>query len=164
MDPLTRRSLGPGRVGGVKTLKTALTLLPLLGALLGGAALGGGAASPKTAAPPRAAAKAWGPQLKPAFTHYTYACAGGEQVQVYYVTSGEEFRGLPVFAVLAYRGQSYGLAPAVSGSGARYVGHVGLNTAGGLEWWEHQGEATLSTFAGDDASKTRPLLRCTLRL
>ena len=91
---------------------------------------------------------------------HVYACQNGQTVQVAYVRADTAGQGGPSFAVLKYRGQSYGLAEAVSGSGARYVGHAGLNTASGLEWWEHQGEATLSTFRGNDARTTSTLLTC----
>ncbi|SEJ04949.1 Membrane-bound inhibitor of C-type lysozyme [Deinococcus reticulitermitis] len=120
-------------------------LFALSFALLG-AALAGGAGQPRAQA---------------AQQTYLYACQGGQQVQVKYLRTGDS-DGLS-FAVLRYRGQRYGLAPAVSASGARYIGHAGLSTASGLEWWEHQGEGTLSTFSGDDASNPRPLLTCRLR-
>lgn len=95
---------------------------------------------------------------------YLYTCQGGERVTVTYLTTAPEREASPVFAVLRFQGRSYGLAPAVSGSGSRYVGHAGLNTASGLEWWEHHDEATLSSFRGDDARQTRPLLKCRIRL
>lgn len=96
--------------------------------------------------------------LKLAQQTHVYRCQGGPQVQVAYVQTGENG---PSFAVLKYRGQSYGLAEAVSGSGSRYIGHAGLNTGSGLEWWEHHGEATLSTFRGDDARTPTKVLTCT---
>lgn len=94
---------------------------------------------------------------------YTFIC-GRESVQVAYVTTGAEHDRLPVFVVLTYRGQRYGLSEAVSASGARYIGHAGLNTAQGLEWWEHQGEGTLSSFRGDNASATKKILGCKMKM
>lgn len=90
---------------------------------------------------------------------YTYTCTGKQVVQVTYVTTGGEHDGKPVFLVLTYKGKSYGLAEAVSASGSRYVGHAGMNM-NGIEWWEHQGEGTLSTFKGDNASDAKALLTC----
>lgn len=90
---------------------------------------------------------------------YSFTC-GKQAVKVTYVTTGTEKSGNPVFMVLEYSGKTYGLAPAVSGSGSRYVGLAGLNNASGLEWWEHQGEATLSTFKGDNASNAKVILTC----
>lgn len=119
-----------------------------LGALLSSAVAGGAAPQP----------------LRLGQQTYTYACAGGQSVQVSYVTTGAQHSGNPTFVVLRYRGQSYGLAQAVSGSGVRYVGLAGLTVGSGLEWWEHQGEGTLSTFRGDQASEAQPLLSCRLRV
>ena len=103
--------------------------------------------------------------LKLASTAYTYTCKGGQSVGVQYVTTGVEKEKSPVFVVLTYKGQRYGLAEAVSASGTRYVGHAGLNTATGLEWWEHQNEGTLSTFTGDDAGETKVLVEgCKIKL
>ncbi|WP_308425826.1 MliC family protein [Deinococcus ruber] len=66
----------------------------------------------------------------------------------------------PLFALLTYQGQQYGLAQALSGSGARYASLYGPTPGGaGLEWWEHQGEGTLSKFIGNAAGSTVPLLR-----
>ena len=124
---------------------TTLFALPL--ALLA-TAFAGGAGQPQAA------------PLKLAQQAHVYACQGGQQVQVSYVSTGHANENSPMFAVLKYQGQRYGLAEAVSASGARYVGHAGVNTASGLEWWEHQGEATLSTFRGDDARTTSTLLNC----
>ena len=98
--------------------------------------------------------------LKLGQTNYTYSCSNKQSVQVTYVTTGGQHDANPVFMVLKYKGKSYGLSEAVSGSGSRYVGHAGLNTGSGLEWWEHQGEATLSIFKGDNSTNSTPLLTC----
>lgn len=87
---------------------------------------------------------------------FHYACAGGQKIDVSYVATRP---GGPGFALLDWRGQQYGLAQAVSASGARYASLYGPGVGGsGLEWWEHQGEATLSTFTGPDTRQTRVLL------
>ncbi len=86
--------------------------------------------------------------------HYT--CGGGQRISATYATFR---RGGPTFVVLTWRGRQYGLAEALSASGARYASLAGPEGArGGLEWWEHQGEATLSTFVGTDTGQTRALL------
>ena len=90
---------------------------------------------------------------------YSYACEDGHFVQVTYITTGAENEGHPVFAVLRHGDDVYGLSEAVSASGARYIGHSGLNTASGLEWWTKGDHGTLSTFEGDDARNTIPLLK-----
>lgn len=93
---------------------------------------------------------------------YTYTCTGKQSVQVTYVTTGGEHDGKPVLLVLTYKGKSYGLAEAVSASGSRYVGLAGIDL-NGIEWWEHQGEGTLSTFKGDNASNAKAVLTCKIQ-
>lgn len=89
---------------------------------------------------------------------YHYACQGGQKVSVAYVNYGKSG---PMFAVLTWKGQQYALAEAISASGARYAGLAGpANVNTGLEWWEHQGQATLSTFINGDTTKTKVLLTC----
>lgn len=91
---------------------------------------------------------------------YTYRCQANQTVQATYVTTGGQHDSNPVFLILKYKGKTYGLSEAVSGSGSRYVGHAGLNLPDGLEWWEHQGEATLSTFKGGNATNSKAILTC----
>lgn len=111
-------------------------------ALLGGTALAGGGGVPPVT-------------VQPAFTGMQ--CEGG-RVLVRYVQAHDL-----TFVVLRYEGQTYGLAPAVSGSGSRYVGLAGLDTASGLEWWEHQGAGSLSRY-DPQTGETTPLLQdCKLR-
>ncbi|ASN82694.1 MliC family protein [Deinococcus ficus] len=86
---------------------------------------------------------------------FHYTCDGSRKVSVSYVNFG--MRGTQ-FAVLTWNGRQYGLASAVSASGARYAALAGPAGSSGLEWWEHQGEATLSAFVGPDSRVTRPLL------
>lgn len=87
---------------------------------------------------------------------FAYTCDMGKKVIVTYVNYGKDG---PTFAVLNWNGAQYGLAEAISASGARYAGLNGPAQArGGLEWWEHQGEATLSTFVNGDTAKTQALL------
>lgn len=87
---------------------------------------------------------------------FAYTCDAGQKISVAYVDYG---RTGPTFAVLNWNGAQYGLAEAISGSGARYAGLNGPAQArGGLEWWEHQGEATLSTFVNGDTTRPQALL------
>ncbi|EYB68807.1 hypothetical protein DEIPH_ctg017orf0175 [Deinococcus phoenicis] len=87
---------------------------------------------------------------------FHYTCDGGRKIDVSYVNYGKNG---PLFAVLNWRGQQYGLSQAISASGARYASLYGPTTAdGGLEWWEHQGQADLKTFVGTDTRDTRALL------
>ncbi|MBB5294880.1 hypothetical protein E5F05_16550 [Deinococcus metallilatus] len=87
---------------------------------------------------------------------FHYTCDGGKKISASYVNFGKDG---PLFAVLNWNGQQYGLAQAISASGARYASLYGPTTAGGgLEWWEHQGRANLNTFVGTDTNNTRPLL------
>lgn len=103
-------------------------------------------------------ANAGGAGAPPAATqrNFSYTCDAGKKISVTYVDSSKNG---PTFAVLKWNGVEYGLAEAISASGARYVGLNGpANARGGLEWWEHQGEATLSTFVNGDTTKTQALL------
>lgn len=90
---------------------------------------------------------------------YHYTCTAGQRVSVAYVNYGQSG---PRFAVVNYLGRQYGLAEAISASGARYASLYGPTTANGLgsglEWWEAQGEGSLNAFVGSDTSKTRVLL------
>ena len=132
-----------------KTLKASA----LIALILGGTALAGGGSAPAPRAP------------QPSAIAYRYSCDGGKSLTVRYIVSDPSLRRDPVFAVVSYGGQNYGLAPAVSASGTRYVGLTGPSTAQGLEWWEHQGEATLSSFAvNGSADDGQPLLRCKINL
>lgn len=124
-------------------------LLIATAALLGSAsAAGGGPTTDRTASGHQA----------PTITYrtYHYSCDGGKKISAAYLNFGKDG---PSFVVLTWNGQQYGLAEAVSASGARYASLYGPTVSGGgLEWWEHQGEATFSTFVGSDTRNTRPLL------
>ncbi len=87
---------------------------------------------------------------------FHYTCDRDQKVSVAYLHYGADG---PTFAVLNWKGVQTGLAQAVSASGARYS-VLSRSTArgSGLEWWEHQGTATLSALAEDGALETRPLL------
>ena len=65
---------------------------------------------------------------------FTFACAGGRSFDVTY---DEGF----TVATVSMEGASYKLPAAISASGSRYFD-------GKVEFWEHQGEAMLSGFAG----------------
>lgn len=87
---------------------------------------------------------------------FEYLCEGGAAISAIYLLSPS---GETTFVVLGWRDREYGLAPAVSASGARYAGLYGPSVSDhGLEWWEAKGEATLSAFTGEDRTDTRPLL------
>lgn len=87
---------------------------------------------------------------------FHYTCEREQKVSVTYVRYGVDG---PTFAVLDWNGVKTGLAEAVSASGARYAALNSVADArGGLEWWEHQGTATLGAFVGGGTLKTRPLL------
>jgi hypothetical protein len=85
-----------------------------------------------------------------------FVCDGGEAISATYI----DYRGGSTsFVVLHWNGKDYGLAQALSASGARYAGLYGPAPGGeGLEWWEAHGEARLGAFTGKDFSDTRPLL------
>ncbi|WP_229723328.1 MliC family protein [Deinococcus aerolatus] len=88
---------------------------------------------------------------------FHYTCDRDQQVSVAYVHYGADG---PTFAVLNWKGVQTGLAQAVSASGARYSALSRSTGEGsGLEWWEHQGTATLSAFVDGGTLKSRPLLR-----
>jgi membrane-bound inhibitor of C-type lysozyme len=85
-----------------------------------------------------------------------YVCNDDQQIRATYLA----YRGgLATFVVLEWNGNEYGLARAISASGARYASLYGPTTGdNGLEWWEGRGEARLGTFTGKDFSDVRPLL------
>lgn len=58
----------------------------------------------------------------------SYRCESGEEIAASYPTSDS--------ATVQYKGRSYSMKIAVSGSGARYVGNE-------LEWWTKESEGTL---------------------
>ncbi|UBV43478.1 MliC family protein [Deinococcus taeanensis] len=102
-----------------------------------------------------AAAVAATPPVQVTYHVFHYACSGGRNVDVSYVTFGDQ----PMFAVLDWKGQRFGLAQAISASGARYASLNGpAGARGGLQWWEHQGSAELSTFTGNSTTTTKTLL------
>ncbi|WP_293914499.1 MliC family protein [Deinococcus sp.] len=86
---------------------------------------------------------------------FQYGCAAGKRMAVSYVRYGENGPGS---AVLTWQGRQYGLAEALGASGARYAALNGPAGTGGLEWWEHAGEASLSAFTGQGTGVTRVLL------
>lgn len=110
------------------------------------------------AVPPRAASAASAPQALPPVVaqRHHYVCDGGERVQadVYLTPAG------PSFMVLHYKGKAYGLAQAMSASGARYVGLVGTNPEVGLEWWGKGNTAMLAEVNRQDIDDSRRLLDC----
>lgn len=97
-----------------------------------------------------------GPQTR------VHACENGRDLRVHYVTIRSE-TGQTLVVVLEHQERLHSLLPAVSASGARFLGHP---TPGrpALEWWEHQGQGTLSAVATEDPTVTTPLLRCRLQV
>jgi membrane-bound inhibitor of C-type lysozyme len=103
------------------------------------------------------------------FTYRTahYVCQGGQKLDVSYVQTGGQLARTgtsaatgPGFVLLSYRGQTYGLSQALSGSGARYASLYGPTPGDhGLEWWEHGGQGTLGNLTGKDMYGTTPLLQ-----
>lgn len=134
----------PATVGDMKTFTTVSTLLAAL--VLTPALAVGGAAQPQTIS----------------YRTFHYTCDAGRKVDVSYVNYGKNG---PRFAVLNYAGRTYGLAEALSASGARYASLYGPDvSSGGLEWWEAKGEGTLSRFVGSNTNNTAALLTgCKLR-
>ncbi|MFT2720200.1 MliC family protein [Deinococcus sp. A31D244] len=95
------------------------------------------------------------PPVQVNYRVFQYTCDAGKKVSVYYVQFGQD----PLFAMLDWNGQQHGLAQAISASGARYASLSGpAGARGGLQWWEHQGVATLSTFTGNSTTTTKTLL------
>ena len=93
--------------------------------------------------------------IKVTYRTYHYTCDGNKKMSVSYVKYGTKL----TFAVVNWNAGQYGLAAATSASGARYASLAGSGAAfQGLEWWEHQGEGTLSAFTSADTSKTKILL------
>lgn len=88
---------------------------------------------------------------------FHFTCQQGPKVSVSYLNYGKSG---PTFAVLKWNGNQYGLAQAISASGARYAALYGGPNNAGLEWWEHHSEATLSTFLNGDPNTTKALLTC----
>jgi membrane-bound inhibitor of C-type lysozyme len=85
-----------------------------------------------------------------------YVCNDGQPVRATYL---EYHGGSATFVVLHWNGNDYGLARAISASGARYAGLYGPTPSDdGLQWWEAKGEARLDAFTGRDFTDTRPLL------
>ena len=85
-----------------------------------------------------------------------YVCTDNQQIRATYL---EYHGGSATFVVLHWNGNDYGLARAISASGARYAGLYGPTPAdNGLQWWEAKGEARLDTFTGKSFDDTRPLL------
>ncbi|MPY65976.1 lysozyme inhibitor [Deinococcus sp. SDU3-2] len=102
------------------------------------------------------AAAGGGPPTSGTSRTFHYTCDGGQRISATYATFGQSG---PTFVVLNWRGRQYGLAEALSASGARYASLAGpAGARGGLEWWEHQGESTLSTFVGTGTGRTQTLL------
>lgn len=87
---------------------------------------------------------------------HVYTCDGGKKISATYLSYESDGPG---FVVLMWNRQEYGLAQAVSADGGRYASLYGPTMGGnGLEWWEAQGSATLSTFTSSDTSQKRTLL------
>ncbi len=83
-----------------------------------------------------------------------YQCADGQKIVATYISDDAVD-----FVRLDWAQQSYGLAHAISASGARYVGPIGPDRAGpGLVWWEAKGEATLSLPDDSGRADSRILL------
>lgn len=91
---------------------------------------------------------------------YTYECNSGEKLELSYVTTGEQFAGMPVFVVIKYKNMHYGFAQAITESGTRYIAPAGLNNQKSLEWFEKSGKATLSEFSMQAEGQSTKLEDC----
>ena len=84
-------------------------------------------------------------------THYQ--CEGKQRISVKHVNVDSNN-----FAVVTYKGRQYALAPAVSASGVRYVGLVGMTLNTGLEWVEWHGQGFLNSFPNNKPDSARSVL------
>ena len=85
-----------------------------------------------------------------------YSCDDGRMIAATYLSADS---GSVSLVILRWDGKAYGLAQAISASGARYASLYGPTPADhGMEWWEAKGEARLGAFTGTDLTETRPLL------
>lgn len=96
-----------------------------------------------------------------------YDCAKGpaRTLEVTRIVAGARGSDAPEFVVVSLQGRRYGLAQAISGSGVRYVGLLGVDPGHGMEWWEKGDEGTLSRFDanGNPADTTVLMADCRLR-
>lgn len=91
---------------------------------------------------------------------YRYSCDNKKNVTAHYIRA-ETFdkKDSITFLRLDIGNQSYGLTEAVSASGARYIGHHGIDLSHGLVWWEKGNSASLYGFKGNNAQNTRIIYR-----
>ena len=115
----------------IRRMSRHTALAVSVAAVLTGAAFAGGAGGPAAATLP-----------------HHYPCEGGAFIGVRY----DSVNTNPA-VTLRYQGRDYHLTRAPSASGARFV-----SAQGGLEWWEHQGEGTLSRYSAQSGD-TQPLLQ-----
>lgn len=89
-------------------------------------------------------------KLRQSTLHYDCAKGPARTLAVTRITTGASGDGAPEFVVVHLQGRRYGLAQAISGSGVRYVGLLGIDPGHGMEWWEKGDEGTLSSFDNND--------------
>lgn len=92
------------------------------------------------------------PPLKLKQSTLRYDCAKGpaRTLTITRITTGASGGDAPEFVVVSLQGRRYGLAQAVSGSGVRYVGLLGIDPGHRMEWWEKGDGGTLSSFDNND--------------
>lgn len=75
----------------------------------------------------------------------TYGCDSGETIVAQYDNSDPDARK----AMLEYKGQTFPMYSAPSGSGSRYATEQGLSADKGLQWWIKGDTGTLSEMIMD---------------
>lgn len=75
----------------------------------------------------------------------TYGCDSGETIVAQYDNSDPDARK----ATLEYKGQTFPMYIALSGSGSRYATEQGLSPDKGLQWWIKGDTGTLSEMLMD---------------
>jgi len=84
-----------------------------------------------------------------------FTCDDGQKLSATYLSADS---GAVSLVILRWDGKAYGLAQAVSASGARYASLYGPTPEDrGMEWWEAKGEARLGVFTDTERGETRPL-------
>ena len=143
MGGQTRQAAVPGALKPRRRARTGLALLTAAAAL-GGCAL-------------------HGPRLDR--DTVTYVCDDATPIVAHYLNArpvGAERHG-PAFVIIEYHDRRYGLADAISASGARYVGFNAAPPRRGLQWWTKGDTARLAALSQDDPQTARPLAECRIR-
>lgn len=95
----------------------------------------------------------------------SYVCDDASSIVAHYLNArpvGSERHG-PAFVIVEYNGRRYGLADAISTSGARYVGFNAGPPRRGLQWWTKGDTARLAALSQDEPRSAQPLAECRTR-